>query len=464
MTSINPGCRIAIALTLLASAEFAASQPALDYDFFRDEIQPVFLAKREGLMRCADCHTGEAYSAFNLVPLSEGSFFWNEDQSRQNFKVASAFVVPGEPLESRLLRHPLAIGAGGDPFHGGGKHFWKQDDPEWQLLRDWVMGATRRDPIEKTAVRVVQTNSAGDRSHIIDPDTNEVVGVVKDIELPHGVAGSPDGARLYFTNETLHTLDVVDSRTLKVYRRIPLSGGPNNLSVTPDGRKIYVGIMEMPGAVDVIDARTLENVETIPVDGAIHNVYVTPDGRYAVGGSIHTSTINVIDTATDELAWKLTLSSGIRPMTFDTYPDGSTRNIYVQLSFFHGFAVVDFNERQEIARIEHPPVPGVHAHEDGLQMAPTHGLGINRNRLWSTSKVYGYAYVHALPELNEVGRVFVGQHPEWITFTPDGRFAYVGAAGDNATFVIDTESLEEVARIPVGQVPKRNATVLMAVE
>jgi YVTN family beta-propeller protein len=75
--------------------------------------------------------------------------------------------------------------------------------------------------------------------------------------------------------------------------------------------------------------------------------------------------------------------------------------------------------------------------------------------------VYGYAYVHALPDLKEVGRVFVGQHPEWLTFTPDGKLAYVAAAGDNMVFVIDTKSLKEVARIPVGQVPKRNATAFL---
>ena len=67
--------------------------------------------------------------------------------------------------------------------------------------------------------------------------------------------------------------------------------------------------------------------------------------------------------------------------------------------------------------------------------------------------------MHSLPDLKEIGRVYVGQHPEWITFSPDGRRVYVAAAGDNMTFVIDTTTMKEVARIPVGQVPKRIATV-----
>ena len=109
---------------------------------------------------------------------------------------------------------------------------------------------------------------------------------------------------------------------------------------------------------------------------------------------------------------------------------------------------------------------GATAHHDGLQGAPAHGLVVapDGKSLWSTSKVYGYAYVYALPEINEIGRVFVGQHPEWLTFTPDGNTVYVGAAGDNQTFVINAKGMKEITRIPVGQVPKRIATVRMAID
>src|SRR3954467_14110332 len=92
------------------------------------------------------------------------------------------------------------------------------------------------------SARVLQSNSAGDNIHIIDPATNKVVGTIEDIEVPHGVAIAPDGARIYVTDESLVTLDVVDAKTLKVTKRIPLSGRPNNLDITKDSSKIYVGI------------------------------------------------------------------------------------------------------------------------------------------------------------------------------------------------------------------------------
>jgi YVTN family beta-propeller protein len=460
---------------LIAAPAGALAQPAsppravLDYDLFKTRVQLVLLAPRVGLVRCVTCHAGKVGTRLRLEPLAEGAATWTEEQSRKNFETVSSLVMPGVPMSSRLLLHPLDRQAGGDPFHGGGKHWKDQTDPEWQALAGWARGTTAGAPASApgpTAVRIIQTNAAGDDTHLIDPVTNRVVGVISGIEIPHGVTAAPDGSRLYLSNESKHTLDVVDARTLEVVKRVPLTGRPNNVAISKDGRKVYVGIAQAPGALDVIDTVALAPLKSVPVKGAIHNVYVTPDGRFAVAGSIPESTISIVDTASDSLVRTVKLSAGIRPMAFDTNPDGSTKNVYVQLSNFHGFAVVDFATGKETARIEHPAIEGEHPHTDGLQGAPAHGLAVSPDgkTLWSTSKVFGYAYVHTLPDLKEKGRVFVGQHPEWVTFTPDGRFIYVAAAGDNMVFVIDTATLKEVARIPVGQVPKRNATAVLAVE
>src|SRR5438876_7280402 len=105
-------------------------------------------------------------------------------------------------------------------------------------------------------VVIVQTNSAGDNVHVIDPATNKVVGVIEGIEVNHGAAVAPDGSRIYISDEAMSTLDIVDGKTLKVTKRIPLSGHPNNIAVGRDGRRVYVGIAEAPGGVDVIDTAT----------------------------------------------------------------------------------------------------------------------------------------------------------------------------------------------------------------
>jgi len=312
-------------------------------------------------------------------------------------------------------------------------------------------------------VRVLQTNSAGDNIHVIDPTTNQVVGTIEDIEVPHGVTIAPDGSRIYVTDESLSTLDVVDAKSLKVSKRIPLSGRPNNVAVAKDGAHVYVGIAQAPGAVDVIDTASLTNIKSIPVKGAIHNVYVTPDGKYAVAGSIPASTINVIDASTDTLAWTMKLSAGIRPMAFTRNPDGSTKEIVVQLSGFHGFAVVDFAARKEVQRIALPDPPGQQKETQGIQGAPSHGLAVapDGKMLWAASKYYGYVAAYSLPHYKLIKVVPVGSHPEWLTIPPDGKSLYVAVAGGDATVVVDTRTMTVVKTIPVGPVPKRNASGLL---
>ena len=76
---------------------------------------------------------------------------------------------------------------------------------------------------------IVQTNAAGDNIHLIDPASNKVTGEIGGIEVNHGVAAAPDGSRFYVTNESQHTLDVVDGRTLRreydgVVRRLDHAG------------------------------------------------------------------------------------------------------------------------------------------------------------------------------------------------------------------------------------------------
>ena len=311
--------------------------------------------------------------------------------------------------------------------------------------------------------RVLQTNAAGDNIHVIDPATNQVVGTIEDIEVPHGVAIAPDGRRIYITDESLSTLDVVDSKTLKVTKRIPLSGRPNNVDVSRDGAHVYVGIAQAPGAVDVIDTVSLAKVKSIPVKGAIHNVYVTPDGKYAVAGSIPASTINVIDTATNTLAWTLPMSAGIRPMAFTRNPDGSTREIIVQLSDFHGFAIVDFASRKEVRRVTLPDPAGQEKETQGIQGAPSHGLAITRDgkTLWVTSKYYGYVAAYALPDCRLLKVVPVGSHPEWLTIPPDDKSLYVAIAGKDVVVVVDNKTMKVVKTIPVGAVPKRNTSGML---
>jgi YVTN family beta-propeller protein len=323
-------------------------------------------------------------------------------------------------------------------------------------------------------VRIYVTNSAGDSIHVVDPATNKVVQVIKGIEAAHGVGFAPDGSRVYASNEADTTLDVFDRKSGKLIKKVPLSNHPNNIAVTKDGSRVVVGIARDPGALDIIDTATLTLKKSIPVNGRLHNVYVTPDGKHVITGAIRSKTITVIDIATEEPVWALQLDKGIRPMTIEAGPDGAARRLFVQLTDLNGFAVIDFAERKEIARIELPKTKTEFETDGGRATSPSHGIGVapDGKTLWVTSIPNNAVFVYALDDLRLIGKVAlpdlrvpghgpIASVPNWVTFTPDSKTVYVSTAALRSVSAIDTKTMKLIAKIPVGEVPKRINTMVI---
>jgi YVTN family beta-propeller protein len=323
-----------------------------------------------------------------------------------------------------------------------------------------LLAAALTAPPLQAQLRIMQTNSRDTVVHLIDPQTQTIATSIEGIPAAHGIAASPDGSRIYVSSEVKNSLEVVDTRTFEIIASIPLSARPNNVSLTPDGRKLYVGIIAQPGAIDVIDTTTLENVKSIAVPGGIHNIYVTPDGKYVMAGSIAGRRLTVLDTTTDEEAWAWE-GEAIRPVAIGTKADGSTDKLYIQVSLHHGFVVFDWDTRREIARITQPDVPPEQRQPGNYNNAPAHGIGVapDGRTVWSTSRMNNFVYVYSIPELALVASVPTGHDPDWVTFTPDSRFAYIANALANTVSVIDMHSYEEVTQIPVGESPKRNGII-----
>jgi YVTN family beta-propeller protein len=332
---------------------------------------------------------------------------------------------------------------------------------------------------QESKLRIIQTNSAGDNIHIINPVTNKVVGEIKGIEAPHGVTVAPDGSRIYVSEQADKTLTVFDGKTLQLTKRIPLSGNPNLVDITPDGRWIYVAIAltyddlsEFPqikanpsGGVDIIDAASLQNVKTIPIKGGVHDLNVTPDGKYVIVGNSRgakppANVMTVVDTRTNDIAWTLPMSPSPSPMAVTKNPDGSTDKIYAQLGGFNGFAVLDFATRVRTNQIKLPDIAPDKQNPFGGPAA-SHGIAVTTDQktLLVNSRLNSALYAYSLPDLKLLGgAVLGGKGAGWLTVTPDDKTAYVANEHTNDVSVVDIKSLKEVALIPVGFAPARNAT------
>ena len=93
---------------------------------------------------------------------------------------------------------------------------------------------------------------------------------------------------------------------------------------------------------------------------------------------------------------------------------------------------------------------------------PSHGMAVTADgkTLVVCSRLNNYLYSYSLPDLKLVGSAELGgKGAGWVTLTPDGKTAYVANPVTNDVSVVDVATMKETTRIPVGFVPKRNATV-----
>jgi len=332
-------------------------------------------------------------------------------------------------------------------------------------------------PVLAATSRVYVTNRGGTSISVIDTATNTVVETIRGIEAPEVVRFSPDGNRLYIATRAEDVLDVMDRKSGKIIKKVPLTGWANDAMVTSDGKLILVCIrnagMEAldTGALDIIDSKSLTKIKSIPVKRGLHDISITGDNKFAAAGSPSGQVITVFDLQKMEIAWELPYDQGILPLIIESNADGSGHRIFAEMNKTNGFSVVDFATRKEVQRIKFPDEPkGFTPGCEGI----SHGIGISPDQktLWANSRPAHAAFVYSLPALKLLGHVALpetvvpgkanrGGGPAWITFTPDSSTVYVSTCGTKSITAIDVEAMKEITRIPVGEMPDRISTLVL---
>src|SRR6266446_6454214 len=104
----------------------------------------------------------------------------------------------------------------------------------------WILLAM---PLAAETVRIYVTNRGGTTIDVIDPKTNKVVHVIKGFVSPEVARFSPDGNRIYIPSRSdENVLTVMDRKSEKIIKKVPLSGWANDAAVTKDGRLVLVCI------------------------------------------------------------------------------------------------------------------------------------------------------------------------------------------------------------------------------
>lgn len=301
-------------------------------------------------------------------------------------------------------------------------------------------------------LRLYVDDSGGNDIAVVDLAAQKKIADITVGDRPHGLAVQADGRRLFATIESNNTLRIIDTSTNKIVATVKLAGRPNQCAVTPDGKYVVVPIRDANSA-DIVDVAQRKVVKVLPVK-LPHNAVDAGSERYVFVSSMGGNEVNLIDL--DKMEYAAQIPVGGVPRPYVVSRDG--RTMYVALSYLHGFAIVSVPERKLIRKVQ---MPAKHEHPKERPYEPsntlTHGLALSPDggELWVTSLLDNCLYIYDVKSGKIVGSVPVGDGPNWVAFSPEGKYVVVSNAGSDDVSVIDVKARHEVARVKTGKIPKR---------
>ena len=296
-------------------------------------------------------------------------------------------------------------------------------------------------------------NTAGDTLSVIDLERQAVVREIQIGQHPHGLALSPDQRRIYCSVESERAVKFLDTTTDQVVATVPTTGIPNQLAATPDGRWVYVAINDK-GTADVIDVRQAKRAKTLEIGGRPHNCYCPQGARHMYVTSIRDHLVKQFDFAQDHtLRQAVRFDGAVRPLCITR----DEKWLFVALEGLHGFGWADLTTGKQLGRMEQSLPPP--EKRSKFAYMNTHGLELRPGdrELWVTSFIGNGLLVYDITgeRPKHLTTVAVGDAPNWLTFSPDGRYAYSANAGANSITIVNCETRMAVREIKVGPVPKR---------
>jgi hypothetical protein len=160
---------------------------------------------------------------------------------------------------------------------------------------------------------------------------------------------------------------------------------------------------------------------------------------------------------------QITFGASVRPSALSR--DG--RRLFQHIDGLNGFQAADVNRREVVATVEHRrPLGWFLMHPKLGWLGPNgfqrcHGLAIrpDQREIWSACGASVTMHDITNSSYRELDRVLLGSSAYWITFSPDGRWAFAALAHAGGVAVIDTASRRVSIQFSAGAGPKRNVVI-----
>lgn len=219
---------------------------------------------------------------------------------------------------------------------------------------------------------------------------------------------------------TLESLQRIDLTTEKIIWEKQFEAGCDRMSVSPDGKAMYLPSLEKD-IWNVVDCETGNIIKKIGGFKRSHNTLYGPSGKFVYLDDIGNPWIYVVDTKTNEVTGKTgPFSNYVRPFTINA----KETTVYVTVDSLLGFEVGDLRSGAKLQQIE---VQGWTKGPVRRHGNPSHGIGLtpDEKELWLCDGFNMRLHVFsAAPPYQQLTTIALQDMPGWITFSIDGKYAY----------------------------------------
>lgn len=254
-----------------------------------------------------------------------------------------------------------------------------------------------------------------------------------------GICGSAATGRIYVS--TIRTLMCVDFASEKLLWEKEFPGGCDRMSMTSDGKQIYLPSFEGPHW-HVVDQDGEILAKLVPNSGA-HNTIVSLDGKEAYLAGLKSPLLSIVDTSRNEITRTAgPFTSSIRPFTVDS----RRQRCYVCINELLGFEIGDLQTGKKLGRVE---VAGYQKGPVKRHGCPSHGVGLtpDEKEIWVVDATNQSIHIFdaRVDPPKQLESIKLADEPGWVTFSPDGKFAYpsTGQVIDVATRKILVQLTDE---------------------
>jgi YVTN family beta-propeller protein len=427
-----------------------------------------------GAMVCASCHRGESMgyvaSKWRLTSHAEAYAALGTEAART---IAAAEGIDGDPRRSGACLRCHVTGNGLAPTRGveceschgpGGGH--AEQISVGKPVSAHAVGLT-----EPTRTVCEDCHEPGIHGQDFDfeaylprvdhlrADMATARTAAVEYKTPFNLTVSPDGRKLYVACEASDSLVVVDTENREVEEEIAVGNLPHGVCLSPEGGVAYVS-NRGDDTVSVIDLDAMAVVDTIVVGDEPHGVVTDITGQVLYVANAGSADISVVDLK--EGCDTKRLSAGRGAWGVSRSPDGTGVLVTNNLSHFVPFrtpsrseVTVVGTERSMVEdRVMIPEANLV----QGVDFAPDGDFALvslirTKNLVPMTRVLQGWVITNGIGILWRDGRVDqllldepdnYFADPTDVVITPDGRYAFITGGGVDEVAVVDIERMRAI--------------------